>query len=149
MSRTFASSRRWNTICPTDPDRRLESDHPIPVGVRRALEGIFGEPVGDVRVSHRPLYVRLHGRRVRITTRRDRICLGCDLRHFLDDPELMLHEYFHVLRQWNTGTMNRRRYLLESCRSGYLKNRFEIEARRFAKNNLARFKALLRANADS
>jgi hypothetical protein len=122
--------------------------HLVPAGIRRALESVFSQPVGDVRISHRPLYVRLHGRCVRITTRRDRICLRCGLRDFLNDPELILHEYFHVLRQWNTGTMNRRRYLLELCKNGYVGNRYEIEARRFAKENLGWFKKLLRANAD-
>jgi hypothetical protein len=122
--------------------------HPVPAGILRALESVFSQPVGSVHISHRPLYVRLHGRRVRITTRRDRICLRCDLRDFLNDPELILHEYFHVLRQWNTGAMNRRRYLLELCRNGYVGNRYEIEARRFARENLGRFKQLLRANED-
>jgi len=119
--------------------------HPIPARVRRALAIIFDEPVDGVDIKLQPLFVRLHGRRVRVTTRPNRICLGCDIQTFLDDPELMLHEYYHVLRQWNTGIMKRFSYLRECRRNGYFDNRYEVEARAFAKENLRRFKDLLRA----
>ncbi len=120
------------------PDR-----HPVPAHVRRALAIIFDEPVDDVDIRVQPLYVRLHGLRVRATTRPNRICLGCDVQAFLEDPELILHEYYHVLRQWNPGILNRFRYLRECRRTGYFRNRYEVEARTFARENLQRFKDLL------
>ena len=120
--------------------------HPVPARIRRALAAIFEEPVDDVDISVQPLYVRLHGRRVRATTRPNRICLGCDVEAFLEDPELVLHEYYHVLRQWNPGILNRYRYLLECRRKGYFHNRYEVEARAFARENLQRFKSLLTAD---
>ena len=120
------------------------NEHPIPAHVRRALATIFDEPVDDVEIRVRPLYVRLHGRRARVTTRPNRICLGCDMETFLGDPELMLHEYYHVLRQWNPGLMKRFSYLRECRRNGYFDNRYEVEARAFARENLRRFKSLLR-----
>lgn len=120
--------------------------HPIPAHVRKALAAIFDEPVDGVEIRVRPLYVRLHGRRVRVTTRPNQICMGCDMETFLGDPELMLHEYYHVLRQWNPGLMKRIGYLRECRRNGYVDNRYEVEARAFARENLRRFKSLLREN---
>jgi hypothetical protein len=55
----------------------------------------------------------------------------------------MLHEYYHVLRQWNRGRLTTWRYLLESLRRGYTENRYERHARRFAGSRLAAFERLL------
>jgi hypothetical protein len=44
----------------------------------------------------------------------------------------LLHEYFHVVRQWRPGHLTRWRYLTESARRGYQANRYEREAREFA-----------------
>ena len=52
----------------------------------------------------------------------------------------MLHEYFHVLRQWNPGRMSRRRYLVEWRRRGYWHNRYERQARRFVALRLPAFR---------
>ena len=49
------------------------------------------------------------------------------------DGDLVLHEYFHVIRQWNAGALTIARYLAESLRRGYRHNRFEVEARAFAR----------------
>jgi hypothetical protein len=37
------------------------------------------------------------------TTRPNRILLAVSGAEFIADPELLLHEYFHVLRQWHMG----------------------------------------------
>ena len=55
----------------------------------------------------------------------------------------MLHEYFHVLRQWATGDLTIARYLGECFRRGYWDNRYEIEAREFTATEIFRFRALL------
>ncbi|GFE78322.1 hypothetical protein GCM10011487_03220 [Steroidobacter agaridevorans] len=55
---------------------------------------------------------------------------------FWNDPELILHEYFHVLRQWQTRRLTIWRYLQESARNGYWHNCYEIEARAFAAAHL-------------
>jgi hypothetical protein len=123
-------------------------DHPIPARVRTALETLFGEPVDGVEVKVRPLYVALHGRNTVATTRRNKIRLKCSIESFIEDPELVLHEYCHVLRQWNTGSLNRRRYLGELARNGYCNNCFEKEARDFAAEHLETFRALLHAAGD-
>jgi hypothetical protein len=55
----------------------------------------------------------------------------------------MLHEYCHVLRQWEPGELTLGRYLLEWLRHGYWDNRFEVEARAFADRRAPRLWVLL------
>ena len=98
------------------------------------LEFIFGEPVDQVHVAQRPKYVRLHGRDVIATTRKNSSALKNDCGSFWADERLVLEEFFHVLRQWNTGKLTRRRYLREGMRDGY-NNRFEKEAKKIARKN--------------
>ena len=105
-----------------------------------ALEAVFGEPVAHVRIIEYSLYARLH-RRAIATTRRRRIYLRDSAKAFFDDPWLMLHEYCHVLKQWEPGDLTLARYCLECLRHGYWNNRYEVEARAFAD----RYLPLLRA----
>jgi hypothetical protein len=103
----------------------------LPAPVRAALEEIFGESVAHIRVIEHSLYARLHLRAI-ATTRRGRIYLRDDAARFFSNPSLLLHEYWHVIGQWQRGTLTVPRYLLECLRRGYWNNRFEVEARAFA-----------------
>jgi len=114
----------------------------LPAGVRLALERVFGESVGHVTVIEHSWFARLHGRAV-ATTRRGRIYLRGGGSDFFANPWLMLHEYCHVLRQWQPGTLTVTRYVFEYLRRGYWNNRFEVEARAFADAHAARLHALL------
>jgi Domain of unknown function (DUF4157) len=114
----------------------------LPDHVRGALEAIFGEPVEGVRIRPQSFYARLHFG-ASATTRRNRILLRGPLEVFLLNPDLMLHEYFHVLRQWAPRRLSIWAYLIESLRRGYWDNVFEVEARAFVAEHLPRFKALL------
>ena len=107
----------------------------LPDSLRRALESVLGEPVAQVRIIERSLYARLHLRAV-ATTRRRRIYLRGAAQEFFDDPWLMLHEYCHVLKQWEPGDLTLARYCREWLRHGYRRNRFEVEARAFADRHL-------------
>ncbi|MCE3285061.1 MAG: putative RHS-repeat protein [Steroidobacteraceae bacterium] len=118
----------------------------MPVELRRVLEELFGDSVDDVVLRERSLFAWLHGR-ARATTRRNAIYLRGSLEDFFADPELMLHEYFHVLRQWNRGRMNLRDYLAEWWRHGYWENRYERQARRFVRLRLAAFRRALAGSA--
>ena len=118
----------------------------LPAPLRAALEQLLGEPVGHVRIIEHSWFARLHGRAV-ATTRRRRICLRGSASDFFTDPWLMLHEYCHVIRQWQPGTLTVPRYLSECLRRGYWDNRFEVEAREFADLNVASLRALLAAGA--
>src|ERR1700761_6730971 len=115
---------------------------PVPDAVGAALELLFGESIGHVRVIEYSLFARLHVSN-NATTRRRRIYLRGSAADFFKNPSLMLHEYCHVLKQWEPRTLTVRRYLLESARRGYWNNRYEIEARRFADTHRARFEQLL------
>jgi len=113
--------------------RRRQVEPPAAIGA--ALGEIFGEPIEQVRVIEYSIYCALHLGAV-ATTRRNLILLRHSAARFWSDPELILHEYFHVLRQWRNGRLTIGRYLVESLRHGYTDNRFEIEARTFARDHV-------------
>jgi hypothetical protein len=114
----------------------------LPAAERAALGRLLGAPVDDVELVEHSWYARLH-RGARATTRRNRILLAGPARDFVADPELMLHEYYHVLRQWNRGRLTVWRYLVEWLRRGYRENRYERHARRFASSRLEAFGRLV------
>ena len=122
-------------------DRLGRLVHP-PLALITALEHIFGEPVQHVRVVEHSLYAKLHFGAT-ATTRRNRILLRDSAAAFWSDPDLVLHEYFHVLRQWQPRRLTIWRYVFESLRRGYWLNRFEIEAREFAATHTPRLQELL------
>jgi hypothetical protein len=118
----------------------------LPETVSTSLEVLFGGPVQHVRVYEHSLFVRLHGRAI-ATTRRGRIYLRDSGADFFDNPWLMLHEYCHVIKQWEPRTLTIRSYVVECIRRGYWNNRFEVEARAFADANANRLRALLKSAA--
>jgi hypothetical protein len=98
--------------------------------------------VDHVRIIEHSVFARLHLRAV-ATTRKRAIYLAGSAEDFFTDPILMLHEYCHVLHQWEPGELTTWRYLGECMRRGYWDNRYEIEAREFASDNVYRFRAML------
>lgn len=114
----------------------------IPDAVRVALSRVFHDDVSQVEVVEHSWFARLHWGAV-ATTRRGRIYLRVSGKAFFGDPGLMLHEYYHVMRQWGTRRLTVWRYVRESLRRGYWNNRFEIEARRFTADNLVLLQHLL------
>lgn len=119
----------------------------LPQHVHATLQGVFGADacLDSVEVIEHSWWVKLHGR-AQATTRRRRIYLRGSAADFFTDPVLLLHEYCHVLHQWEPRRLSVSRYLLECFRRGYWDNRFEIEAREFTEDNLHRFRALLARN---
>jgi hypothetical protein len=113
-----------------------------PKDVEQALESLFGESVRHVKVIQYSIFVRFHWRAI-ATTRPNRIYLRGSGKEFFTDGPLLLHEYFHVLRQWAPGDLTIPRYLLECFRRGYWDNRYEIEAREFTSSEIFRYRALL------
>jgi len=114
----------------------------VPEAVSASLEILFEGPVNHVRVFENSLFVRLHGPAI-ATTRRGRIYLRGSAADFFDNPWLMLHEYCHVIRQWEPRTLTILSYAVECLRRGYWKNRFEVEARTFADRHAARLRSML------
>jgi hypothetical protein len=113
----------------------------MPEPLRSNLAALFGETVDDVEIVERSWYARLH-LGARATTRRNRILLAGDAAGFFVEPALVLHEYFHVLRQWNRGRLTAFRYVVEWLRNGYERNRYERQARRFVTLRLPAFREL-------
>jgi hypothetical protein len=107
----------------------------VPEPVRIALTSIFGDDVARVDVIEYSIFARLHWNAV-ATTRRRRIYLRGSAEDFFNDPGLMMHEYFHVMNQWEPRLLTTARYVMEWLRSGYWNNRFEVEARQFTADNL-------------
>ncbi|MEZ5497871.1 MAG: hypothetical protein R3E77_00440 [Steroidobacteraceae bacterium] len=118
----------------------------IPPALAETLAHLFGESVSDVEVIEYSYIARCHPRMV-ATTRPGRIYLRGSAEDFFGDLPLVLHEFFHVVRQWRPGHMTVWRYLLESFRRGYEDNRFEVEAREFSTDEHYRCRALLARHA--
>jgi hypothetical protein len=125
----------------------LRTADAMPAALRAALVELLGDEVDDVEIVERSCYARLH-LGARATTRRNRILLPGSAAEFFADPELVLHEYFHVLRQWNRGRMSLASYLAEWLRRGYFDNRYERQARRYARLRLPVLMARLGRSAD-
>jgi len=120
----------------------------MPGRLRSALVVLLGDAIDDVELVEHSWYARLH-LGARATTRRNRILLAGSATEFFADPALVLHEYFHVLRQWNTGRLSVGRYLGEWLRRGYWRNRYEHQARRYARLQLPTLLALLGPDRDT
>ena len=120
---------------------RAGGEAAVPQAVSDALERLLGERIAHVKVIEHSWFARLHG--ATATTRLRRIYLRGSAAEFFSNPWLMLHEYCHVLRQWQTGSLTVPRYLLECLRHGYWNNRFEVEARAFADQNAPQLHTLL------
>jgi hypothetical protein len=116
----------------------------MPERLRASLVALLGDDVDDVEIVENSWYAWLHFG-ARATTRRNCILLRGTAREFFADPALVLHEYFHVLRQWNAGRLSTLAYLREWLRSGYWANRYERQARRFVDLRLAAFRERLDA----
>jgi len=117
----------------------------LPDGLRAALAGIFGvDALAAVQVHDRVWWLKPLPW-IRAITGPGRIWLRGSAEEFFADPELVLHEYCHVLQQWAPGRLSVLRYLGESLRHGYWHNRFEVEARAFAARELPRFEQRLAA----
>ncbi|MGC4029251.1 MAG: hypothetical protein QM696_10295 [Steroidobacteraceae bacterium] len=114
----------------------------MPAALRALLLELFGEAIDEVRIVEHSLFNTLHLRPLAVT-RRNRIYLRGCREEFFADPELVVHEYFHVLRQWATGELTLWRYVVELFRNGYWQNRFEVDARRFAAQHRPRYARLL------
>lgn len=95
----------------------------------------MGEDVGNVTVTSDPSMAFPYAiTQVNSITTRDS-CAG-----FFGYPPIVLEEYYHVLKQWNTGRLTTFGYVLDNIRDGgYEKNRWEVEAKSFAANNLEAF----------
>lgn len=110
----------------------------LPPTLAVALADVFGaEALRQVAIRERVWWLRPLPW-VAAITGPGRIWLRGSAEEFFADPQLVLHEYCHVLRQWAPGRLSVLRYVAEWLRTGYWRNRFEVEARAFAAAELPR-----------
>jgi hypothetical protein len=106
----------------------------MPAELRKLLHDLFGPAIDDVKIVEYSWINALHNWPLAVT-RRQRIYLRLSAEEFFAHPELVVHEYFHVLKQWNTGRLTLWRYFINTLKYGYWNNPFEVEAREFAACN--------------
>ena len=114
-------------LCAVDPD------------ILQCLEDVFKKSAAGVRVESKPK----SNSKWAATTRRNEIRLSISCDEFFGAHEIVLEEYYHVLEQWNTGRLNRLKYGWEYLRHGYENNKYEIEAKEFARQHLQEFEKCL------
>ncbi|MFT3789675.1 MAG: RHS repeat-associated core domain-containing protein [Rudaea sp.] len=112
--------------------------------LQKCLEKIFGKPIGGIDVHNKKVMSNDF-----ITTRRNEIRLPpdfpCD--DFFNNPFLVLHEYYHVLEQWNTGELSVLKYAWEWSKHGSSDgNKYEDAANQFAREHLDELKKCLAEN---
>ena len=109
----------------------------------QALGALFGcDAACTVMVQERVWWLRPMPW-VAAITGPSRIWLRGRAEDFFADPEFVLHEYYHVINQWDTRRLSVSRYLWEWLRVGYWRNAFEVEARAFAAREVGRCRQVL------
>ena len=78
---------------------------PVPAEVSQALERLFGEPVAHVVVIEHSWFARLHCARPSPPRAAGASTCAASAAAFFADPWLLLHEYCHVIRQWQPGAL--------------------------------------------
>ena len=129
---TYVSNNPTNFIdpfglCTVDPN------------ILRCLEKVFKRSAAGVQVESK---LKANSKWA-ATTRRNRIIVFIPCDDFFNDHLTVLEEYYHVLEQWNTGRLNRFKYLWQSFLHGYEKNKYEVEAQEFARQHLQEFEKCL------
>lgn len=114
----------------------------LPASLTNALEELFSEPVSNIKVVERSRYAALHGK-ILATTRKEVILLNMDGDVFSQLPELVLHEYYHVVKQWRHGELTALNYMIECAKNGYINNKYEVATNRYVQNNIGCFRLLI------
>lgn len=120
----------------TEKHVRLPDDWALTLGT------LFGSRAVGVEVRERVWWLKPMPW-VAAITGPSRIWLRGRAEDFFADPEFVLHEYCHVINQWDTRQLSILRYLKEWWRVGYWRNIYEVEARSFAAREVGRCRVLL------
>lgn len=114
----------------------------IPPQIENALERLFSDPkfdpprIASIEVIYSPAFVRLHGIRSGSVTRPGRIHTNLSEELFFALDKHVLHEFYHVVQQWDRDKMSVVGYLLRARRR-------EREARDFSQAFLEEYRRLL------
>jgi hypothetical protein len=104
---------------------------------RNCLELLFKQSIGGVKLEIKP-----PSKKWSATTRKNKITVYGSCQAFVDDPETVLEEYYHVLEQWNKGRLSRLKYGLAYLFHGY-NNKYEKEAKTWVQKNIESYMACL------
>jgi len=140
---TAAYGYLFNQAAHAQAEQARNGLYTVPGNYRSALGmtfGVDGQVIDGIIITENSDFARLHGSNTLATTRENAIYLRDSGASFIANHDLVLHEYYHVIRQWNTGALSVPGYVIESFRSGYWNNKFEVEARQFARDNVEQFK---------
>jgi uncharacterized protein RhaS with RHS repeats len=99
--------------------------------MKNCLEKIFKTDVNKVKIIEKINPASSY----EATTRKNTIIIYEPCSEFLNDADTVLHEYYHVLEQWDTKRLFWLRYGWQYLLHGYNNNKYEKDARRFAKKH--------------
>jgi uncharacterized protein RhaS with RHS repeats len=101
-----------------------------PPAQKNCLELLFKQPVGGVKIV-----TKGPSKKWDATTRKNKIIVYGSCEDFFNNPDTVLEEYHHVLRQWNTGRLSRLKYAIAWIKDGY-DNKWERESKAWVKDNI-------------
>ena len=136
MRDCYYAGDRWYT--PTNGGKPISVTAVQSTQDKYALSILLGESVDKVQVLVNSPKSKLYG--AVATTGENVIFVAGSADSFANDPRLMLEEYYHVVKQWNKG-MSTIDYLWEHYTNGngYKGSKYEMEAKKFAEDNLQMF----------
>jgi len=110
--------------------------------MKGCLEKILEENIDNIEVHEDKLFVNLHGIKSGAVTRPGKIYISMTCNDFFqnDWPDFILHEYFHVTKQWAKG-MSIPGYLLDHKKK-------EGDAQGFGEKHAERLKRCLKGECD-
>jgi RHS repeat-associated protein len=137
----FASGTNFYPYVSNDP---LNSTDPLGLckltpRMGECMELLLGPDVWSVQLKEGSLSKTWDA-----TTRKNLIILRDPCDQFLSDLNTVLEEYYHVIKQWNAGRVSRLKYVVEYARHGYDKNKYEVEAKKFAGDNIGFFEGCVK-----
>lgn len=124
-----STGTRFSEELPAQAEQDRNRQYIVPDNHRSALITTFnvgGEAIDRIIITENSDFARQHGENVLAVTRVNAIYLGGSGASFLTDLKLILHEYYHVLRQWNTGELTTFRYIVEWARQGFNYNQIKL-----------------------
>ncbi len=115
----------------------------IPESTKLAIESIFDQDISSIK-----LHVNVSLLNASAQTYINRISVDGSLNYFLNRDLLILEEYYHVIRQWNTGELTSIKYAGETLKQDFIYEdiSFEFDAKTFARNNVTRFRQIENIN---
>ncbi len=107
-------------------------------GMKRCLQQIFNKSIDSIKFD-----MAGPSEKWDATTRVNliRLYISCD--EFFSSPSEVLEEYYHVLEQWNTGRLTILGYVDEYLLNGYRCNKYEREAKKYAREHTQELKDCL------